>query len=305
MQVYDSPAYVPSILTWGVFDGVHRGHQEVLERAASWAREECLKAAAVTFRQHPDAAVRGSTPEMITSLQHRLLLMSRLHLDAVIVLDFDRKLAETSAEDFVKEILVGQIGARGLVLGFNCRFGKGGAGDYRLLETVATELGIPAREAPPIYYKGKPISSTMIRKCIAVGDLQSASEMLGRPVSLYGTVVQGSGRGRKLGFPTANLELHHEIHPPSAVYLCRASVRGELLPALTSIGTQPTFRCNTPSAVVEVHIIDFSGDLCGTDIEVQMLEKVREQIRFESDAKLSAQIAADVALAREKLSRQS
>ena len=305
MKVYESPTHVPCVLTWGVFDGVHRGHQRVLLRTISWAREKQLPAVVLTFRQHPGSVICGSSPPLVTSLQHRLLLMRKLGLDAAIVIDFDRGLAETTAEHFVKDVLIEKIGAQGLILGFNCTFGKNAAGDYRVLERIAAEQDVPTREVPPAYHKGRAISSTAIRKAIMEGNLELASEMLGRPASLFGTVVAGAARGKKLGFPTANLELHHEIHPPPGVYLCFAYVGAERLPALTSIGTRPTFNDGIPSPTVEVHIIDFSGDLYGSNLEVEVLEKVREQIGFGSPEQLAKRIGDDVASAREKFASQS
>jgi len=305
MKVYESPAYLPCILTWGVFDGVHRGHQQVLLRTISWARERNLVSVVLTFKQHPETVLRGSSPPLVTSLQHRLLLMRKLGIDAAVVLDFDRGLAETTAEHFVKDILLGRIGARGLVLGFNCTFGKNASGDYRVLERIAAEQNVPTREVRPAYYKGRPISSTAIRKAIMDGNLAAASEMLGRPVSLFGTVVEGAGRGKGLGFPTANLELHHEVHPPPGVYLCYAHVEGKRLSALTSIGTRPTFDDGVPSPTVEVHLIEFSGDVYGTNLEIEVVEKLRDQIKFGSAEALSKQIGADVAVARRKLGGRS
>jgi len=305
MKVYKSPAFVPCILTWGVFDGVHRGHQRVLGETISWARERQLPSVVFTFEQHPDSVIRGSSPPLVTSLEHRLLLIEKFGLDAAIVVEFDQQLAETPPEKFVEDILIDKIGAEGLVLGFNCNFGKNAAGDYRVLEGIASAHNVPTREVQPAYCRGQAISSTAIRAAVIGGDLELASEMLGRPVSLFGTVVEGAGRGKELGFATANLELHHEAHPPSGVYLCYAYVQGNRLPALASISTRPTFDDGVASPVVEVHVIDFSGDLYGSNLEVEVIEKLRDQIKFGSAEELSRQIAADVAFARRKLGRQS
>lgn len=308
MQVaYDqdriADAFRHSVATLGMFDGVHRGHQSVIAEAIRWAEELHTKTAAITFSTHPRTVLHGAPPAFITSLEHRLVLLDRLGIDLCLVLTFERRLAECAPEDFVTRFLCQRFAPEAIVLGFDCRFGKGGRGNFELLRELGETHGFQARQCAPVLYRGQPISSTLIRQAILRGGLEEAAEMLGRPVTVLGTVVKGSGLGRSIGYPTANLDLHHEARPPTGIYAVKALHAGNEYPALASIGTRPTFTPDSEEVLIEVHLLDFDGDLYGASLEVQFVTQIREQKRFASQEELVGEIQRDERATREILGK--
>lgn len=297
----------------GVFDGVHLGHAAILRANLERAAELGARATVVTFDQHPKRLLLGRGPRTLTTLAHRLELFARLGIGHTLVLSFDEELRRTPAERFVADTLVERLGARSFVLGFDSKFGQDRRGTPELLAS----LGLDVRVVPQIVVDGRPVSSTAIREAVELGDLVAAARMLGRPVSVFGCVVRGSELGRRLGFPTANLDLHHELHPPPGVYACRARLvagegsgdAGTRYPAACNIGFRPTVRSHAGlegvaagAASVEVHLLDFEGDVYGAQIELEFVARIRDEMRFPDLGALSAQIARDVARARELLS---
>jgi riboflavin kinase/FMN adenylyltransferase len=222
-------------------------------------------------------------------------LFEQLGVDVTIVLEFDEKIAEISAEDFIAKVIHEWLGAKVVVLGFNCSFGKDRRGDASMVCNFAEKYGFEVVVCEPAEIEGEITSSTAIRKEIMQGDLQKAKGMLGRRVSVFGTVIKGVGRGMELGFPTANLNLHHEIKPPSGVYATKAFLDGREYNAITNIGTCPTFEKDTDDnePMVEVHIIDFNESIYGKDLEVRFLYKLREEIKFENADELKRQLERD------------
>ena len=285
------------VVTLGMFDGVHLGHQKVIQEIIGTANTQGGGSIVVTFDRHPRSYVLKNSQSCITSLEHRLVLFKRLGVDITVVLEFNQKTAETEAEDFIADIIHGWLGAKVVVLGFNCRFGKGRRGDASMVRNFAEECDFEVVSCEPVKLEGEVISSTAIRKSIVQGELQKAKIMLGRPVSVLGTVIRGDGRGRDLGYPTANLNLHHEIRPPTGVYATRAILGSKEYRALTNIGMRPTFKeaSRDIEPLVEVHVIDFDGSLYGEDLEVQFLYKLREEIRFRDVEELRLQLENDVA----------
>ncbi|WKZ18479.1 MAG: bifunctional riboflavin kinase/FAD synthetase [Candidatus Jettenia sp. CY-1] len=294
------------VVTLGMFDGVHRGHQKIIESVRHHASGKKGESVIITFDRHPKSLLENRPPSFITSLEHRLVLFERLGVDYTIILNFSPKLAQMTAKDFIHEILTGWLDAKCIVLGFNCRFGKDREGDITLARTLADTYNFEVYECPPVIYKGQIISSTAIRQAILEGALEKAEGMLGRPVSILGTVVKKSGRGRILGYPTANLNLHHEVRPPRGVYGTKVHYAGQDYPALTNIGLRPTFVKESFSdedetLEIEVHILDFQGSLYGQDLEVQFLFKIRDEMPFETTEELKTQIERD----KEMLLRQA
>ena len=287
------PALEEPVATIGAFDGVHRGHQAVIETTVGWAREVGGHAVVVTFDPLPKAVLGAGNAPCLTSLDHRLVLIRRLGVDAAVVLEFDRGLAEMPARRFVEDVLVGWLGARRLVLGQDATFGRGREGNARMLGAMASEGLVEVRTPPPVLHRGQVVSSTAIREAVARGDLDEAAAMLGRPFSLYGTVVRGAERGRSLGFPTANLDLHNEAIPPDGVYATITALGSAALPSLTYIGRRPTFEGAGGQRMVEVHILDHTGDLYGRRLEVRFVKKLRDDIRFPSPQALVEQMKAD------------
>jgi riboflavin kinase/FMN adenylyltransferase len=288
-----------AVVSIGVFDGVHLGHQAILAANLDRARRLGARSTVVTFAGHPKKLLLGHEPRTLTSLEHRLELFRRAGIEHTLALTFDEELRRLSAEDFAAEILVGRLGARAFVLGFDSKFGRDRRGGPELL----LQRGYDVEVVSQVLVGGRAVSSTAIREAVELGDLEGARRMLGRPVAVLGTVVPGERLGRELGFPTANLDLHHELHPPAGVYagLARLVGRpGEHL-AVANIGVRPTLDTHGSRAMVEVHLLDFAGDLYGAQLEFQFGTRLRSETRFESRAALAAQIARDVAAAREFL----
>ncbi len=283
------------VVTLGVFDGVHVGHRFVIRECMTLAAERAGESLVITFNQHPRALIAGSPPKLITPIEHRLNLFAELGVDHCLVLDFDEELRRIGAGRFAHEIFEDLVGAEVVVLGHNCRFGRDREGSAAWLIEHAAEFSFETRRAPEIRVGERILSSTEIRAAIERGDLELASTMLGRPFSLFGTVVEGDRRGRTIGFPTANLDLHHGLLPPRGVYGCRVQVDGRARFALVNVGRRPTVDPEAQTDSVEAHILDFSGDVYGRDLELVFLRRLRDERKFDSLEALREQIAADEA----------
>jgi riboflavin kinase/FMN adenylyltransferase len=281
------------VVTLGGFDAVHRGHQAVLAETTTWAADLHGEAVVLTFDPLPKAVIGPGEAHCITSLDHRLLLLERCGVDVTAVLDFDQELAAMPAETFVHRVLLGWIATGHVVLGFDSTFGRRGKGNAELLRRFQAQGLLEVRTPEPVCHDGAPISSTLIREAIAEGRLHDAAQMLGRRVTILGTVVPGDRRGRSLGFPTANLDLHHEVAPPAGVYATVACLDGQRHPALTYIGPRPTFHPQATEPAFEVHLLGFQGDLYGRRLEVEFLAVLRGDQRFPSSQALVAQMEAD------------
>lgn len=290
------------VATLGVFDGVHLGHQLILRRVVELARAARTSAVVLTFAVHPVVVVKGLQPRLITSLEHRLALFASIGLDACIVLPFDSAVRELTAEQFAQRVFVDALGLRGLVLGKDAHIGRDRGGDAAFLGAFCASHSIAFETIDDFTVGGHRVSSTAIRAAIADGDLGRAELLLGRPVALFGTVVRGDGRGRQLGFATANLDLHHEIRPPAGVWAVRVRVGSIWVPAVLNIGIRPTFGPDG-DLTVEAHLLDFSGDLYGQTLEVRLVARLREEMRFPSREALVEQIGHDVEAARRLLVR--
>lgn len=295
-----------SVVSIGVFDGVHLGHQEILERNRLRAQALNARATVVTFRDHPKRLLLGRAPRTLTSLEHRLELFRRAGVEHTVALSFDEELRAIPAVDFVNDFLIGALDARAFVLGFDSKFGRDRAGTPELL----MQMGLDVEVVGQVQVGERAVSSTAIREAVELGDLQGAARMLGRPVAVYGEVVAGDHLGRELGFPTANLDLHHELRPPNGVWACRARrvhyapepIVERALAAVANIGFRPTITGEKPVAPrVEVHLLDFEGDLYGQYIELEFVAFLRDEQRFPSLDALKVQIGLDVERARSVL----
>lgn len=287
---------VRPVVTLGVFDGVHIGHQKVLNKIVDLAKNENGESIVLTFDRQPGSFLSKKPQNCITSLEHRLVLFERLGVNTTVVIEFNEKVAEIEAEDFVSKIFHDWLGAKIVVLGFNCSFGKDRKGNASLASKFVQKYGFEVISCGPAVFEGETISSTIIRENIIQGNLKKAKGMLGRNVSVFGTVIKGDGRGRGLGFPTANLDLHHEIRPPSGVYNTKVLFENREYNAITNIGKRPTFEEKTfdNEDLVEVHITDFNQSIYGKDLEVQFLSKLRDEMKFESVDGLKRQIEQDI-----------
>jgi riboflavin kinase / FMN adenylyltransferase len=292
-----------SVVTIGVFDGVHRGHRRVLDLAVRRAGELSLPAVVVTFDPHPMAVIRpGADPSLLSTVSRRADLLAGLGVDAVLVLPFTRELSQQSAEEFVVGVLLDRLHAAEVVVGENFRFGHRAAGDVALLTRLGEQHAFQVR---PVSIGGSdaPWSSTAIRQAIAAGDVAAAASILGRPHRVEGTVVPGDRRGRQLGYPTANLDMPDVdmiAVPADGVYAGWLLVTGERLPAAISVGTNPTFDGQVRR--VEAYVLDRDDlELYGQPVAVEFVERLRGQVRFDGEdasTALVAQMADDVERSR-------
>jgi riboflavin kinase/FMN adenylyltransferase len=283
----------------GVFDGVHLGHRQMLQAlfddAAALGE---LPMGAITFDRHPLATIAPArAPELITTPDERLSSFEDAGLDFAAVLTFDEKMRSLPPDDFVKTVLADGLGARLVVVGEGFRFGLNAAGDVNELRRLGDHFGFAVRAVELLETGSGPISSTLIRTALAGGDVAAAAGWLGRPFSRTGRVVAGDHRGAEIGFPTANLDIRPGlVIPGRGVYAAYARVGEEHLPAVVNIGVRPTF--DGTRQVVEAHLLDFAGDLYGSDLTLEFVARLRSEKRFESVSALVEQIGSDVESAR-------
>ena len=291
------------VVTVGVFDGVHRGHVAVLARTRELAARIGGEVVVLTFHVHPRAVTEGESPPLITSIPHRLVLLAREGVDTTIVLRFDETFREMEAERFVEDVLVGGLGVRGIVVGHDTHFGHDRRGNPEMLRRMLGPAGIPVETAEPVRLRdGTIVSSSAIRAAVAAGDLAAGERLLGRPPALFGTVVRGDGRGKLLGFPTANLDLEGELRPGRGVYGAAVQIDDRTWPTVVNIGGRPTFHPERGAAeTVEAHVIGWHGDLYGAALEVFLLGKIRDEQRFASADELRAQIGRDIETLRARV----
>jgi len=282
------------VVTVGVFDGVHRGHSHLLYELRRWSESVGGTAAVLTFDRHPVSLLRGVEVPMILSVENRLLELERHGVDLAWVIDFGA-VRDLSPGSFLRDVLVGRLGCRRLLLGFDSTLGKDRAGNTRNLPRIGEREGVEVRVAPPVFDKeGKKISSTAIRDAIRRGDLEAAANVLGRPFTIRGPVVRGAGRGRALGIATANLDLTGQLVPPDGVYLVRVYAGERTAAAVANLGVGPTFGAGGVHRL-EVHVPGWSGDLYGETLEVRLVRRLRDERRFPDAAALRAQIETDLA----------
>ncbi|MEV6346065.1 bifunctional riboflavin kinase/FAD synthetase [Actinoplanes sp. NPDC051851] len=287
-----------SVVTIGVFDGVHRGHQAIIGHAVKRARDMGLQSVVMTFDPHPAEVVRpGSHPAVLTEPVRKAELIEKLGADALCVVPFTPAFSQLTPNEFVHDMLVESLHAADVVVGDNFRFGHRAAGDVKLLEELGGKFGFTVEEAPLVSADGVVFSSTYIRSCVDAGDVHAAAVALGRPHRLSGVVIRGDQRGRELGFPTANLMTHRYASVPAdgvyAAWITRGGdERGKRMPASVSIGTNPTF--SGRERRVEAYVLDFSGDLYGERVSLDFVAHIREQRTYDSIDPLIAQIRADV-----------
>ncbi len=287
------------VVALGNFDGVHLGHQAVLRRAVEEGRRRGMKVVAATFHPHPRAVLgAGDPPKLLTPVGLRREVLLGYGADEVWVIPFDRDLSRKSPQEFVRDVLVGEIGAEVVVVGENFRFGHRAAGDVRDLERIMREMGGTA-VAVEVRAAGKEggISSTRIRAMISEGDVAEAAGLLGRPYVLRGEVVVGDRRGRTIGFPTANVLPDPDVVVPArGVYAGFVLVGDEKFAACTNVGVAPTF--DRAESRIEAYLLDFDGDLYGRVIDVGFAKRIREERRFSGVDELTEQIRRDVEEAR-------
>jgi riboflavin kinase/FMN adenylyltransferase len=289
----------PIVLAAGFFDGVHRGHQKVLKVAQENARRIGGQAWVMTFAVHPMKILNPrKRPPLITCTEHKLKIFDEMNMDACFLYPFKKSTASMSAIEFLGSLTENIKPLSHIVVGKNWRFGKGGHGNTRGLSKFCAEMGFGLSVVNAVVRGGQPVSSTRIRKDILHGDFRDAEKMLGRPVSVFGTVVRGKRMARGLGFPTANLHTEDEILPPFGVYAVMVYLDKKTRPGVLNFGTRPTFSRGAVSRpVLEIHIMGYDGDIYGKGMEVFFVEKLRNEKKFASQDELKTQIDLDVRLA--------
>ncbi|MFC1575027.1 bifunctional riboflavin kinase/FAD synthetase [Gemmatimonadota bacterium] len=294
-----------TVVTVGTFDGVHRGHWAVLQEIRRRAMESGRRSVLVTFHPHPLKIVRpDDAPLLLTTPAEKKEILAETGLDYAVFLSFNHILASYSPRRFVEEILVGRLGVQELVIGYDHGFGRGRAGDAETLQNIGRDLGFDVDVVSAIVARQIPVSSTRIRRAILERDVVSAREALGRPYCVRGMVVRGDGRGKSLGFPTANLwvPVNGKLVPPPGVYAVRGWLKRGAFGGAIHIGPRPTFTGSPPT--IELHLLDFDGDIYGEEIRVEFIRCLREVRPFASASALVEQLKADVEATREALNAE-
>jgi len=285
-------------LAIGVFDGVHLGHQQIIRQTVADARQHDSVALVVTFDQHPNAIVAPEkTPPQIFSRSQKLRGIAVLGADALLEIPFDKTFSEKAGEIFIRELArdLGKI--HSICVGADFVFGHRRSGNVELLKKLGAELGFQVHGLAAVALDGQVVSSTRIREMIRTGNFDAANQMLGRPYAICGRVVEGDRLGRQLGFPTANLDSTNLVLPPNGVYAGGTNINGHAYRVALNIGTRPTVAFG-PQLRLEAHLLDFSGDLYGAELEVEIGAKLRDERRFGSPAELREQIGRDVVAVR-------
>ena len=303
----DRPLRKP-IVTVGNFDGLHVGHRAITDTIVAQARDSGGTAVVYTFNPHPIRVLRPDQAfRLLTTHEQKVELLEKAGIDVLIVENFDAGFAETTAEQFIREILFERIRPTAVYVGYDFHFGRDREGSMRLLTELGPKLGFSVTIIPEVTMEGSDVNSTRIRKLLLESHVEEAGRMLGRAYSVRGRIVEGDQRGRTVGFPTANLDPENEILPAAGVYVGHflfiddgTPERGVELPAVMNVGTRPTFGGDArPQA--EAHLIDFKGDVYGRRVEMSFLAHLREERRFSGVEALREQIASDVGVARRVL----
>jgi riboflavin kinase/FMN adenylyltransferase len=298
LDLLEKPLTNP-VLTIGNFDGVHKGHLALFEKVKERAKAIDGQSALMTFEPHPLRVMKpGNGPPLITPTRQKLNLINHTGIEVIFCIPFTKAFSRISATDFVRGILVGKIGVKEIVVGYDYSFGHRREGNIELLRKMGKDIGFEVHVVEPVRINGTLVSSTSIRNLVREGQLSEAKRLLGRDYQICGTVVKGMDRGaRLLGFPTANLELIDELTPKKGVYAVTVIVEDSLYQGVTNIGYNPTFGDGALS--VETHLLDFSGDLRGKTIKVNFIQRLRDEKTYDSVKALADQIAKDVLEARE------
>ncbi len=298
----DYIADAPAVVTVGTFDGVHLGHQQLISRMAERARRAGLRSLVATFEPPPQIVVqRLHEPaiQLLTTIEEKIVHVQRLGIDTLLIMPFSPSFADMSAEQFVAEVLLDRLRMTEIFIGSSHTFGRARSGNEALLKNLAQKNRFSVSIVEPVYQDGEVISSTRIRSLLTERRIEEAAQLLGRSYSLQGRVIQGDGRGRKLGFPTVNLKPYsiYKLVPQHGIYFSRFHWEKVHSPAVTYIGMRPTFGLN--ELVIETHVLDFEEEMAGREITVELLQVLRDDIQFETTQQLIEQIHRDVAKSKE------
>ncbi|HJU55419.1 MAG TPA: bifunctional riboflavin kinase/FAD synthetase [Pyrinomonadaceae bacterium] len=284
----------PTVLTLGVFDGLHLGHQLIMRTVVERARELRAVPTVITFDPHPRAVLHPeSAPPLLQTFDQKIEAFGVLGIEQSIVVRFNRAFAEIEAEDFLRDVVRDRLHALEVYLGRGFAFGRNREGNIGLLRKVSEQLGFHADEVPEVRLRGQRISSSRVRQMLAGGRVNLARRMLGRPYGVEGRVVRGEERGRTLGFPTANLRPQNRVIPRGGVYVTATLIEGVWRRSVTNVGTRPTFAGGATDTSIETYVMDWEGDLYGDVVRVRFLHRLRDEQKFASIEELKNQIAHD------------
>ncbi len=275
----------------GNFDGVHLGHRKILHVLTEDAKKNNLFPLLLTFHPHPAKILAKRKIELLQTIEQRLDEIKKSGIQMVVVLSFDHNLSQITAEEFIRTIIIQKLMAKKVIVGDNFRFGKDRDGDVTKLQELASRYGFSIQSIPPVTVHGSAVSSSLIRKLLQKGEIKKANMLLGRPYEIEGTVVRGKSRGKRLGYPTANIHPLNDIAPPG-VFISNVGIGSHIYPSITHVGSKPTF--NEKDIMIESYIIDYNDSLYKKKLRVSFLEKIREEKKFETPEALSLQIKKDL-----------
>lgn len=284
-----------SVITVGTFDGIHMGHHQIIKALLHQARERNLISTLLTFEPHPKTVVQDSPHriKLLTTLEEKLKMLHEIGVERVIIAKFTREFSEMNYKSFVEEILLNRLRAACIIIGYDHSFGRNRIGNFKELENLSNLYSFDLKEIGPFKIDNQTISSTRIRNFIDEGNMESAAKMLGHYYALEGIVIKGEGRGQRLSFPTANLmiENQNKLTPKEGVYVVECDVLGENYRGMANIGFKPTF--GGVIRTVEVHIFNFSNDIYGEKISIQFIQRLRDEVKFDSEEQLVKQLKVD------------
>lgn len=298
----------PLVATIGFFDGVHRGHQFLIKQVCDEAKASGMESAVITFDEHPRKVLHQDyQPRLLSTLEEKLILLSRTGIDNAVVLHFDREMAGLSAHDFMEKVLRDRLNVKKLIIGYDNRFGHNRAEGFDDYVRMGHEMGIEVIQSQAFSLDGVNVSSSYIRKLIEKGELELANKCLGYPYAIYGKVVSGYQEGRKLGFPTANLDLSgsEQLVPANGVYGVKVRLQDSMQyrRGMMNIGTRPTF--NGKNLSIEAYIFDFSGDIYGQTLVAAFIHRIRDEHKFDSAEELAEQMRNDAKIIEEQFDKES
>ncbi len=296
MKIYtpkDFPLSFETVVAIGSFDGIHIGHKALFEETKNLAEKLNAEPVVVTFDPHPRIVLFPEANfKLLTTLEEKLYLLFKEGIKNVTLIPFTKTLADLSADLFIQEYIVDKLKAKGVVIGFNFRFGKGRKGDAEYLKTLGEKYNFTVKAVPPVILDGIVVSSSVIRNLIEKAQIEEANKLLGRPYFILGKVIKGKGRGRDLGYPTANIEVSSlKLLPPSGVYAVWVVINGKKFKGALNIGKRPTFE--EGETAIEVHIFDFNKNIYGETLKIEFIKHIREEKKFSSVEELKNQIKKD------------
>ena len=294
---------VNPVVTLGNFDGIHLGHQKILERVKTEASRMGGESVVITFEPHPLKVLSPkSCPPLLTPFRRKILLIEQSGMDVLLCIEFTKTFSEMSPSDFVKNILVEKVGAQKVIVGFNYHFGKNKKGNPQILKQIGSLFNLQVEIIDSLIIEGTTVSSSKIRELIKNGQVEKASKLLGRHYSILGKVIEGAKRGHLLGFPTANLEISEELTPLPGVYAVEVLWKRQSFKGVANVGWNPTFQTEGEGKISsEVYILDFNEDIYGEEIQIDFVRRIRDEARFDSIAQLITQIQKDIEWAQENV----